>query len=574
MADGKEPDRGWENERIARLWTPERVQLVVPLAGLGERALAYLIDLGVLLLVAVAALFIYNVWGDLQRDVGALSGVGTVLFGLALFGVAVSYDVLCETLAGGRTLGKRALKLRVLQASGRPPDVLASLLRNVMRLVDILPFGYAVGTVALFLTGTRRLGDLVADTFVVTERARARDPLALVRAAASGPSSRRAWSDEQLLLAIGIVERTAAIEERTAATLCARALTKIDAALASTTSPANARRELAAQVLAHVEAPSGVVVSLARLVEAETSLAAALASLKDRKASLSDVERVDQAIRRAASELMRAARRDVPARHLESLSLALLDAERRRVPRAPLAKSMRRFFLYEVPSTVWAERHLVARAGAVLALGLFIGGALAFADAEMARALIGTDLASAVERGANWTSAIEEENAFAQASLQIIINNVGVGLRVFALGIVGGIATMLGLLANGLQIGATFGYALRLDTADTLMRFVLAHGPVELTMISVAGAGGMCLGRALLSPGRRTRLQALREEGARGAKLVVAASLGFMCIGCVEGFISPGALFPWPVNAAIGFTLLALFWAWVRAFSTRASAER
>lgn len=573
QAATREGEREWENERVARLWTPERVQLVVPLAGLGERALAYLLDLGVLLLIAVAALFIYNVWGDLQQDIGALSGLGTVLFGLALFGVAVSYDVLFETLGGGRTLGKRALKLRVLQASGRPPDLLASLLRNVMRLVDMLPFGYAVGTVALFLTGTRRLGDLVADTFVVTERARARDPLAHVRSAAGtsrGPASRRPWTDEQLLLAIGIVDRTAALDARTASTLCARALAKIDPALAKSTSPADARVELASQALAHVDAPAGVVLSLQRLVDAETSLAAALLSMKSGKASMADVERVDHAIRRAASELMRAVRRDVPARHLESLSLALLDAERRRVPRAPLRASVRRFFFFEVPSTVWAERGLIARAGAVLALGLFIGGSLAFADAELARALIGNDIAGAVERGANWTSAIEEENAFAQASLQIIINNVGVGLRVFALGIVGGIATMLGLLLNGLQIGATFGYALRLDTADTLLRFVLAHGPVELTMISVAGAGGMCLGRALLSPGRRTRLQALREEGARGAKLVVAASLGFICIGCVEGFVSPGALFPWFVNATIGFTLLALFWAWVRAFSTRA----
>lgn len=569
--DGAKPDgdREWENERVARLWTPERVQLVVPLAGLGERALAYLLDVGVLLLFAIAALFIYNVWGDLQQDVGALSRMGTVLFVLAMFGVAVLYDVLFEVFGGGRTLGKRALKLRVLQASGRPPDVLASFLRNVMRLVDILPFGYAVGTVALFLTGTRRLGDLVADTFVVTERARARDPLALVRFATSAPSTRRPWTDDQLLLAVGIVERTASLDQATASTLCARALAKIDGALAKTTSPANARTELASQILAHLDAPTGVVVSLQRLVDAETSLARALVSLKDRKASMADVERVDHAIRRGASELMRAVRRNVPARQLESLSLALLDAERRRVPRAPLAISMKRFFLYEVPSTVWAERGLVARAGAVLAVGLFVGGALAFSDAEMARTLIGTDLASAVERGANWTTSIEDNEAFAQVSVQIILNNVGVGLRVFALGIIGGIATMLGLLMNGLQIGATFGYALRLDTADTLLRFVLAHGPVELTMISVAGAGGMCLGRALLSPGRRTRLQALREEGARGAKLVVAASLGFMCIGMVEGFVSPGSMFPWPVNAAIGFTLLALFWVWVRAFSTR-----
>lgn len=572
----KGDDAEWENERIGRLWTPERIQLAVPLAGLGERALAYLIDLGILFLATALLWFIYNTfWGDAIEALGALSGVAAVLLGLLIFGAAVSYDVLFEVLGGGRTPGKRALKLRVLHASGRPPDTLVSLLRNVMRLVDILPFGYAVGTVALFLTGTRRLGDLVADTFVVTERARARDPFVFLRAASSASHAqvavtRRPWSDDQLLRAIGMVERTAAVDKRTAQTLCARALAKIDPELAHSTqatAPADARAVLAAQVLAHADAPSGIVVSLRRLADAEASLVASLKALKDGESTLADVERVDHAIRRAASELMRAARLDVPARHLESLSLALLDAERRRVPKAPLVVTVKKLFLFEVPATVWAERKLIATAGAILGVGLFVGGSLAFADAELARALIGDDIAAAIEGGASWTNSIEREGQFATASVQIILNNVGVGLRVFAYGLLGGVGTMLGLLSNGLQIGATFGYALQLDTADTLLRFVLAHGPVELTMISVAGAGGMCLGRALVSPGRRTRLQALREEGARGAKLVVAASLGFLCIGCVEGFISPGALFPWQVNATIGLGLLALFWFWVRAFS-------
>ena len=559
----------WESERSAHLWTPERVPLVVPLAGLGERALAYFVDVGVLVAAGFMCLFLYNaLWGDIAQDLGALSGLATVLLGLCLLGIAVCYDVLCEVLAGGRTLGKRVLKLRVLHASGRPPDVLVSVLRNALRLIDMLPFGYAVGTVSLFVTGTRRLGDLVADTFVVTERARQRDPLAPCREAlADAPLPiLRPWGDAELLRALAVVERTATLAPQTAALVCHRTLATIDAELACATPAAQTRALLAGHVLAHATAPSGVLVAIERVVSCERALREELASLR-RASTLADVERVDHAIRRAASELMRAQRKDVPARHLESLSLALLDAERRRVAPVRVAVAARRFFLSAVPSAVWAERELVARAGAILMLGLLIGGAVAYADADLARALIGDSVAAGVERGASWTNAIEEENSFAQVSLQIILNNVGVGLRVFALGILGGVATLLGLLVNGLQIGATFGYALRLGTADTLLRFVLAHGPVELTMIAVAGAGGMCLGRALLSPGRRTRLQALREEGARGARLVVAASMGFVVIGTVEGFVSPGKMFPSAMNAAIGLGLLVLFWAWVRAFA-------
>ena len=39
-----------------------------------------------------------------------------------------------------------------------------------------------------------------------------------------------------------------------------------------------------------------------------------------------------------------------------------------------------------------------------------------------------------------------------------------------------------------------------------------------------------------------------------------------MCVGTVEGFVSPGGMFPTPVNLALGLTLLGLFWAWVAAY--------
>lgn len=559
------------------MWTPERVPLTVPLAGLGERALAYLIDGGVLVAFLIGGLFLYNaVWGDFAKDFAAFSTLATVLLLLAFFGAAVLFDVLFEVLGGGRTPGKRLMKLRVLRASGRSPDLFTSLLRNVIRLVDMLPIGYAVGTVTLFFTGTRRLGDLVADTFVVTERSRRRDPLAGCRSAAAPPPMRRPWDDATQLRALSMVERTANLDGTTAGALCYRALETLDPALAQGTSAAEARAVLSAQCLAHASSSSGVLAQLARLTEAEAALAAALEKLVRRSPSptVVDVEEVDRAIRRGASELMRAARRGVPARHLESLSLALLDAERRRAPRVPAGKALRRFLLVEVPATVWSERRLVGRAAAVLALGLFVGGGVAYADDGLARVLVGDDVARMVEAGAAWTDQIERGNTFAQASVQIILNNIGVGARVFVLGLLGGVATILGLLANGVQIGATFGYALRLGTADTLLRFILAHGPVELTMVCVAGAAGMCLGRALLSPGRRTRLMALREEGARGVRLVAAASLGFLVIGTVEGFISPGKMFPAVVNASLGLSLLALFWAWVAAYGRPATPAR
>lgn len=568
MVSASRPADLERDERVARLWTAERVPLIVPLAGIGERALAYLADLLVLVLALIGALFIYNFWGDIEQDLGALGAFGTVLVLLALFALAALYDVAWETLGGGRTPGKRMLGLRVVTRRGDRPDLLASLLRNALRLIDFMPAGYGVGAVALFFTGTRRLGDLVADTFVVNERNAVGDPLVLCRTAAggAGPTPEpRPWTDTDLVRALSMIERSARVDAGTARALCGRALVAIDAELAAGLAPEHARATMARQLLAHAALPTGMMAQLARLASAARELDDAMAQLRD-GCALAVVDRVDGAIRKAASELMRAERRQVPVRYREALSLTLLHAERQRTTRPPARRAVTRFFGHEVPAAVWSERGLVARAAAVLALGLLVGGALAYGDAELGQALVGDEIADQIERGATWTNRIEADGTFAQASAQIIVNNVMVGVRVFALGILGGVATLLGLVSNGVQIGAVFGYALRLGTADTLLRFILAHGPVELTSICIAGAGGMCLGRALISPGRRTCMRALREEGARGARLLVAAVVGFLCIGSVEGFVSPGRAFPAWLNALLGLGLWLLLWGWVRAF--------
>ena len=119
---------------------------------------------------------------------------------------------------------------------------------------------------------------------------------------------------------------------------------------------------------------------------------------------------------------------------------------------------------------------------------------------------------------------------------------------------------------NGLHFGSTLGYAASLGSASTLGRFILAHGPVELTAICVAGAGGICLGRALISPGDRSRFDALRVEGDVGFRLALFAAFALLVIGCVEGFVSPGQYFPALFNALLGATLWLLFLFWVVAF--------
>ena len=569
-----------EAKRQFRVVTAERVPLSLPLAGIGERAIASSIDVIAIILLLVTLLFVYNIIrvGDLEQDFAtATSTMAFVIGGLMLVGI-VMYDVVADVFFAGRTPGKRLTGLRVIDAHGRSPDLLTSLLRNLLRLVDMLPAGYGVGVATMFFTGTRRLGDLVAGTVVVNERASGPGLVTEITDAAAGVVvGAGRLDDKDVLRLIEIVRRGAGLEPRLADRLCAPTLLVVTPRLdpstiaAALTSP---RRALAGAVIAAATAEQGLAARLWRLHDVEVAVRTALAAVDNhnhnhrrrrRDDVLAVVVDLDSAARAAACELLTATRRGVPARLLEPLSLALLEVERRRRPlSAPWRQRLVTFLADDVPLAVWSERTAIVRAAVVFVGAWVVGFAVSFIDVDVGRALIGDELMGLVEQGATWTDAIERDGRHLQATVSIGINNIGVGLRIFALGILGGVATVLGIVFNGVSLGATFGVAVRLDTADTLARFILAHGPVELSMICVAGAGGFCLGRAVLSPGQRSRLTALREEGRRGLLLLTFAVVGFAVIATVEGFVSPGRHFPLAVNLGVGMGAWLLFFAWAR----------
>jgi len=158
--------------------TPEGVALRLPAAGPVPRALAWAIDF-------VIRLGLMLVLGMILGLLG-VAGMGPYL--ITLFLVFWFYHVLFEMLVDGRTPGKLALGLRVIAANGAPIGWLASLVRNLLRVVDMLPFGYAFGLVATLADPWgRRLGDMVAGTLVV-HVARPHEPRAAPISTALAPS--------------------------------------------------------------------------------------------------------------------------------------------------------------------------------------------------------------------------------------------------------------------------------------------------------------------------------------------------------------------------------------------------
>lgn len=141
--------------------TPEGVDLDLPLAGLGSRFVATLIDVLVYGIPIIALVL-----------VGFGSGNGFVLAitVVAVFATILGFDIAFETLNRGRTPGKALLRIRVVRAGGGPVRFLDSAVRNLLRLIDWLPSLYTIGLIAILVSErNQRLGDLAVGTLVVRD---------------------------------------------------------------------------------------------------------------------------------------------------------------------------------------------------------------------------------------------------------------------------------------------------------------------------------------------------------------------------------------------------------------------
>ena len=143
--------------------TPEHVPIRLTPGGLGSRFLAVLLDF-VLILAAIAVL-------SIVPRLLLPRGFAAAIVGTITFVVTWGYHVYFEVRHQGRTPGKRAAGLRVVDGRGLPLTLQQSFVRNVVRALDLAPVFYGVGGISALLDRDhRRLGDVLADTLVVEER--------------------------------------------------------------------------------------------------------------------------------------------------------------------------------------------------------------------------------------------------------------------------------------------------------------------------------------------------------------------------------------------------------------------
>ena len=224
------------------------------------------------------------------------------------------------------------------------------------------------------------------------------------------------------------------------------------------------------------------------------------------------------------------------------------------------------FLLADFPRLVRAERGAMAAALLMFALPLVLSYVAVQVRPELIHTLF--EPVQLAQMEAMYDPAASTLGRDSGDDLQMfgyyVMNNVSIGLRSFASGLLAGIGPVLVLGMNGVMIGGMASHLQGVGLGDPFWRFVAGHGAFELTAIVIAGGAGLRLGLGVLAPGRRRRVDALVEGGRRGARLALGVFAMLVVAAFIEAFWSSIGWIPAAVKFGVGgaLWLLVLLWLW------------
>lgn len=148
-----------------RITTAQNIDIDHELAGIGERLVAALIDMGIFVVILFSVVFFVG----LTRNQGAVSTISIAVYCI-LF---VFYDLLCELFLQGQSIGKIVMKIKVISLNGNRPTLVQYVMRWLFRMLDCLPTGYLCGVITIIVSEkSQRLGDMAAGTVLIRTQPR------------------------------------------------------------------------------------------------------------------------------------------------------------------------------------------------------------------------------------------------------------------------------------------------------------------------------------------------------------------------------------------------------------------
>lgn len=200
------------------------------------------------------------------------------------------------------------------------------------------------------------------------------------------------------------------------------------------------------------------------------------------------------------------------------------------------------FLMAGFPALVRAEWRLVALSSALLYLPMVVMGLAVYFAPHMVYTMLDPAMVGQVESMYDPQAGHIGRERGSDSDFMMfghyIMNNIGISFQTFAGGVLWGLGSVFYLVYNGLYLGAVAGHLTQVEYTSTFYSFVVGHGAYELTAIALSGAAGLKLGLALIAPGRKRRLHALRDAADASIRIMYGVATMLLVAAFVEAFWS------------------------------------
>ena len=152
--------------RTVEVITPQNVAINYKLASLGARILAYIIDS-----LLITAFYIVLFFLLFIPFIEMITDIGLIFLFLPIIFIGTFYHLLMEQFNKGQSLGKAAMRIRVISENGSSPDFIQLFMRWLLRLVDMSLSSGAIAVLTIAITDKgQRVGDILGRTIVIDLR--------------------------------------------------------------------------------------------------------------------------------------------------------------------------------------------------------------------------------------------------------------------------------------------------------------------------------------------------------------------------------------------------------------------
>ncbi|MEO0404460.1 MAG: stage II sporulation protein M, partial [Bacteroidota bacterium] len=202
--------------------------------------------------------------------------------------------------------------------------------------------------------------------------------------------------------------------------------------------------------------------------------------------------------------------------------------------------AFKEFWLQDIPNAMYFARKALLLSFLVFLLGTVIGIFSTMQDPEFPNIILSEDYVQMTEENiaqGNPMKVYQKDDA-SEMFFRIAYNNIRVCLLCFALGLLIQVGSLFFILYNSVMFGSFMWMFVQKGLMKDAVLTVMMHGTIELSMIIVAGAAGVALGKGLVRPESFSRLQAMIRSARHGTTIIVAVTAFLVVAAIIESFIT------------------------------------